>query len=108
MLTWNCRYTASLALQRSISNHEESHSTSANELRLTYRIDTSPSSHHSIVIGLIFTPDTQRKLAAANVEGLAELGVEPGDVIDAHVQVNDVHGLVAAILARARAAANNV
>jgi ribosomal protein L11 len=34
--------------------------------------------------------------------GLGQLGVDVGDVIDAHIQVNDVHGVVAAILGRAR------
>lgn len=99
------RYTASLALHRSITNLENSHSVSENELQLTYKIDMpSPSPPHHIVIALIFAPDT-RKLAAAQVSGLDELGVEAGDVIDAHVQVDDPHGLIAALLARARAAA---
>ncbi|KJA21425.1 hypothetical protein HYPSUDRAFT_55513 [Hypholoma sublateritium FD-334 SS-4] len=98
-------YTASLALHRSISNLADSHSVSENELQLTYKIDMpSPSRPHHVVIALIFAPDT-RKLAAAQVSGLDELGVEAGDVIDAHVQVDDPHGLIAALLARARAAA---
>jgi len=101
-------FTASLALQRSISNLEDSHSESENELRLTYKLDppsgTDSSSHH-ITISLIFAPDT-RRLAGAQITGFEELGLEPGDMVDAHVQVNDVHGLVAAILARARAAMN--
>ncbi|KAF8961766.1 hypothetical protein BDZ97DRAFT_1827956 [Flammula alnicola] len=81
-------YTASLALHRSISNLEESHSASENELRLVYKIDMPPpSSPHRITIALIFAPDT-RKLAAVQASGLDELGVEVGDVIDAHVQVN--------------------
>ncbi|PPR01964.1 hypothetical protein CVT26_008746 [Gymnopilus dilepis] len=100
------RFTASLSLQRSICNLEDSHAESENELRLTYKIDMpSPSPPHRITIALIFAPDT-RRLAAAQVSGLDELGIEPGDVVDAHVQVNDVHGLVAAILARARTAAS--
>ncbi|KAF8903897.1 hypothetical protein CPB84DRAFT_1835780 [Gymnopilus junonius] len=99
-------FTASLSLQRSICNLEDSHAESENELRLTYKIDMpSPSPSHRIMITLIFAPDT-RRLAAAEVSGLDELGVEPGDVVDAHVQVNDVHGLVAAVLARARTAAS--
>ncbi|KDR80407.1 hypothetical protein GALMADRAFT_1196651 [Galerina marginata CBS 339.88] len=97
-------FTASLALQRSICNLDDSHSESENELRLTYKLDMPPPSlPHHVTIILIFAPDT-RRLAAAQISGLDELGIEAGDVVDAHVQVNDVHGLVAAILARARAA----
>jgi len=65
-----------------------------------------PSPSHRIIISLVFASDT-RKLAAAQASGLDELGVDTGDVIDAHVQVDDAHGLVAAILARARAAASS-
>lgn len=86
-----------MTIHRSIHNLHESHSASENELRLKYKIEPS----HRITITLIFAPDT-RQLAAATVDGLEELGVETGDVVDAHVQINDVHGLVAAILARAR------
>jgi len=64
-----------------------------------------PSPPHHITVALIFASDT-RKLAAAQVSGLEELGVEAGDVVDAHVEVDDAHGLVAAILARARGAAS--
>ncbi|PPQ86682.1 hypothetical protein CVT25_006757 [Psilocybe cyanescens] len=95
-------FSASLALQRSISNLEDSHSETENELRLTYRLESSPP--RRITITLIFEADT-KKLAAAEITGLDELGLEVEDLVDAHVQVNDVHGLVAAILADARAAA---
>jgi hypothetical protein len=87
-----------MTLHRSMHNVHEAHAASENELRLTYNIDSS----HQITITLIFAPDT-RNLAAVQTLGLDELGVEVGDMIDAHVQVNDVHGLIAAILARARA-----
>ncbi|KAF8191756.1 hypothetical protein BJ912DRAFT_963498 [Pholiota molesta] len=97
-------YSASLALHRSINNLEESHSVSENELQLTYKIDMPPPSPpHRVTIALIFAPDT-RKLAAVQTAGLDDLGVEADDVVDAHVQVDDPHGLVAALLARARAA----
>ncbi|KAJ3508285.1 hypothetical protein NLJ89_g5843 [Agrocybe chaxingu] len=100
-------YTASLTLQRSICNLEDSSSESENELRLTYKVDQPPpASPHRVVISLIFAPDT-RRLADAQVSGLEELGVDLGDLIDAHIQVNDVHGLVAAVLARARAAVSS-
>lgn len=99
-----CRFSGSLALHRSISSLEDSHSESENELRLTYKLDMPPPTpSHRIIITLIFEPDTKR-LATAEMTGLEELGVDVGDVVDAHVQVNDVHGLVAAILASARAA----
>lgn len=102
-LTILSRYTASLALHSSISNLEESHSASENELRLTYKLDSPSHSHpHRIVISLIFAPDT-RRLADAQVSGLEDLGVEIGDLIDSHVQVDDVHGFVASVLMRARA-----
>ena len=79
----------------------ESHVASENEFRLTYRIDSRESTSHRITIILIFTPDT-RKLAAVQTIGLEELGIDVGDVIDAHIQVDDARGVVAAILARAR------
>jgi len=104
ILTTDLRYNASLTLQRSLNNLEESHSASENELRLTYKLDSpSPSPPHRITITLIFAPDT-RRLADAQVSGLDELGVNVGDLIDAQVQVDDVHGLVAAVIARSRAA----
>jgi hypothetical protein len=74
---------------------------------LTYKIDTPiPSRPHQIVIRFIFAPDT-RHLADAEVMGLEELGLEIGDLIDSHVQVGDVHGFVAAVLMRARAAVDS-
>ncbi|KAF5375714.1 hypothetical protein D9615_009347 [Tricholomella constricta] len=91
-------YTASMNLHRSMNDLHESYMASENELRLTYNID---SPRHRITIALIFAPDT-RQLAVVQTSGLEELGVEVGDLIDAHVQVNDVQGVVAAILARAR------
>lgn len=48
---------------------------------------------------MLFVPNT-RRLADAHIEGLR---TEVGDIVDAHVQANDVPGLIAAILARARA-----
>lgn len=90
-----------MALHKTMQNVVEAHSASENELRLTYNVD-SPHSQHQITITLIFAPDT-RNLAAVQTLGTEELGIDVGDVIDAHVQVNDVHGLVAAVLARARA-----
>ncbi|KAG6830797.1 hypothetical protein H0H92_014646 [Tricholoma furcatifolium] len=98
-------YTASTKLHRSMAGLLDIHAASENELRLTYAVDTpydGPAERVTVTITLIFVPDT-RQLAAVQTRGLKELGVEVGDLIDAHVQVNDVHGLVAAILCRARA-----
>lgn len=98
-------YTASLTLHRSISGLEESETISDHELHLTYKVD-GPTASHYIIIELLFYQDSQRRLEAAEVEGLTELGVDGREVIAAHVASNDVHGLVAAVLGLARAAAN--
>lgn len=50
---------------------------------------------------LIFEPDT-RRLTAVQTLGLDELGIDVKEIVEVHLQVNDVHGVVAAILARAR------
>lgn len=100
------RFTASLALHGSITNLEESHRASENELQLTYRIDTPLLQPHRIGFRLIFMPGT-RRLAEAQVTGLDKLGVEIGDLVDSHVQVGSVHGFVAAVLMRVRAAVNS-
>ena len=78
---------------------------SENELRLTYIIDapTRPSPI-PVVIGLLFKTDS-RKLFDVQPSGLEPLDIDLGDVIDAHLQSNDAPGCVAAILAKARAAA---
>ena len=98
------RFTASLALHCSVHNLLTSHSASENELRLAYQIDSPSSEPHEITITLIFAPNT-RQLAAVQAFELEEMGIDLGDVVDSHVQVNDVHGVVGAILARARAGA---
>ena len=75
---------------------------SQNEIQLQYRIDNPHVQGALVTITLIFLPDS-RQLAAANVVGLEELGVDPGDAIDAHIQMNNVQGLISAVLLRARA-----
>lgn len=79
----------------------ESHSASDNELRLTYNIENGQAKRHRITIMLIFEPDT-RRLTAVQTLGLDELGIDVKEIVEVHLQVNDVHGVVAAILARAR------
>lgn len=49
---------------------------------------------------MVFIPNT-RKLAEAQVDGIDDIDV--AEVVDSHVLMNDVPGLVAAVLARARA-----
>ncbi|THV05532.1 hypothetical protein K435DRAFT_816281 [Dendrothele bispora CBS 962.96] len=93
--------TASLAFHRSMQDLEEMNSVSDNELRLKYRIEDNRGYSHFIVITLIFVPDT-RQLASVDVHGVQEIGVDLGDVIDAHIETNNVRGLLSAILARAR------
>ncbi|CCL98606.1 uncharacterized protein FIBRA_00608 [Fibroporia radiculosa] len=93
--------TASLALHRALYSLQSFHSASENELRLTYLVPKSPSPSvqpMQIRIILLFVPNT-RQLADAQIEGLAD---DCGDVVGAHVQANDVPGLIAAVLARAR------
>lgn len=102
LMVW-CRYTSSLALHRSLLSLTSSHSASENELRLTYAL--SPPEDREITLTLIFLPNT-RQLAAANVDGLPP-GTDVAELVDTHVQRNDVPGLVAAIVARGRAASDH-
>lgn len=105
-MVW-CRYTSSLALHRSLLSLTSSHSASENELRLTYALSppdalSPPPADREITLTLIFLPNT-RQLAAANVDGLPP-GTDVAELVDTLVQRNDVPGLVAAIVARGRAA----
>lgn len=52
-----------------------------------------------VKIVLLFVPNT-RQLADAQIEGLSQ---DVGDVVGARVQMNDVPGLISAVLARAKA-----
>ncbi|KZT64376.1 hypothetical protein DAEQUDRAFT_732683 [Daedalea quercina L-15889] len=95
-------FTALLALHRSLHLLESFDSVSENELHLSYSIipTSGPNTkRRSIRIVLLFVPNT-RQLADAHIEGLRE---DVGDIVGAHVQANDVPGLLAAILSRARA-----
>ncbi|KAH9926876.1 uncharacterized protein B0H18DRAFT_876042 [Fomitopsis serialis] len=99
---WYAAFTASLALHRSLHSLESFRSVSENELHLAYSI--TPTSgpdtrRRPIRIVLLFVPNT-RQLADAQIEGLKE---DVGDIVGAHVQANDVPGLLAAVLSRARA-----
>ncbi|KAK7061227.1 hypothetical protein R3P38DRAFT_2828283 [Favolaschia claudopus] len=89
---------ASLALHKSTLGISDSHFVSENELKLTYMVRRRP-----ISITLIFEPNT-RQLATASVVGLDELGVDVSELLDSHIHTDDAHGLIAAVLAAARAA----
>jgi len=91
-------YTASFALHQSLLELETLRTEAENELQLTYII-SSGSQSQRLKITLLFVPNT-RQLGDVEV---SEMGIDVGDLIDAHVQSNDVPGLVVAILARARA-----
>ncbi|KAJ7174265.1 hypothetical protein C8R46DRAFT_1174704 [Mycena filopes] len=92
------QHMASLALHKSVLNIHDSESVSENERRLTYTVR-----RRQITITLIFQPNT-KQLATASVDGLDELGIDVAELLDSHIHTNDAHGLVAAILAMARAA----
>ncbi|KIJ61550.1 hypothetical protein HYDPIDRAFT_31158 [Hydnomerulius pinastri MD-312] len=98
-------FLASLAIHRSLLSLKSSHAESENELRLTYSIDSaslsSPSAPKELLLTLLFIPNT-RQLASANVT-FGGVDLDLGDVVDAHVQANDISGLVWAVLARVRA-----
>lgn len=74
-------------------------SPSENELCLTYDIPVRGAATRRVTITLLFLPNT-RRLADARMEGTQ---VEAGDVVEAHIQSNDVPGLIGALLARAGA-----
>ncbi|KAJ7711266.1 hypothetical protein B0H16DRAFT_1437894 [Mycena metata] len=92
------QHMASLALHKSALFLHDSQSVSENERRLTYTVR-----RRQITITLIFQPNT-KQLATASVEGLDELGVDVSEILDSYIHTNDAHGLVAAVVAVARAA----
>ncbi|KAJ7101624.1 hypothetical protein C8R43DRAFT_907234 [Mycena crocata] len=91
-------HMASLALHRSLLNIHDSESVSENETRLTYKVG-----QRKISITLIFEPNT-KQLAAARVAGLEDLDVDVEEIMDCHIHNKDARGLLAAVLATARAA----
>ncbi|KAJ7367735.1 hypothetical protein DFH08DRAFT_928149 [Mycena albidolilacea] len=89
---------ASLAFHKSALSIHDSQLVSENELRLTYIVR-----RRQISITLIFQPNT-KQLATASVSGLDELGIDVSELLDSHIHTDDAHGLIAAVLAIARAA----
>ncbi|KAI0790710.1 hypothetical protein C8Q75DRAFT_732828 [Abortiporus biennis] len=100
-------FTASLELHKSLFSLKSFASPSENELHLTYALSspstarTSSNHTYPFIIILLFIPNT-RQLADAQIEGDILDGDEVAELIGAHVQSNDVAGLIAALLARAR------
>ncbi|KAI0761106.1 hypothetical protein BC629DRAFT_1546313 [Irpex lacteus] len=96
-------YSASLTLSKSLHFLKSYTSPSENELHLSYAIPSSTGGRaaHDISITLLFLPNT-RQLADARIAGLPS-NSDMSDVIGARIQSNDVPGLIAAVLARARA-----
>jgi len=76
---------------------------SQNELHLTYNLSHAiqPVKEDLLTIKLVFLPDT-RQLATVDLSGPAVEGGDFRELIDTYLQSNDVHGLISAILARAR------
>ncbi|EMD39151.1 hypothetical protein CERSUDRAFT_134024 [Gelatoporia subvermispora B] len=95
-------FTASLALNRRLAALDSYHQASENELHLSYTVRRPAHSGRTIrrvLIKLLFVPNT-RRLADAQIDGLEQ---DLGDLVGAHVQGNDVPGLITAVLMRARA-----
>ena len=81
---------------------ESFRSPAENELHLVYALKSSgsaPSVTRQISIILLFVPNT-RQLADAQVTGMPP-DQDMNDVVGAHVQANNVSGLIAAVLGRA-------
>lgn len=100
-LTYLHRLTGSLMIHRSMQGLEAMEAISENELRLQYGVEDKHGRSRSISITLIFVPNS-RKLAAANVQGMEEIVIDFGDIIEAHLQMNNIRGMLVAILARTR------
>ncbi|KXN84640.1 hypothetical protein AN958_12240 [Leucoagaricus sp. SymC.cos] len=87
-------FTASLSLHRSMQDLHESICVSQNELHLTYKLTPS----HFLTMKLVFLPGT-RQIATVDISGADG---DFGELVDSYLQTNDVHGLIGAVLARAR------
>ncbi|KZT10142.1 uncharacterized protein LAESUDRAFT_735107 [Laetiporus sulphureus 93-53] len=95
-------FNSSLKLHRSLHSLESYRSASENELHLTYSItptNAPGAAPRKVRFILLFVPNTWQ-LADVQIEGLAG---DAGDVVAAHIQSNDVPGLIASVLSRARA-----
>ena len=97
------RYTAAIALHKSILGLETFHLESENELQLVYRTSPAPEPRE-LTVKLLFVPNT-RQLADAEVTGIDE---DLSFLVDLHVRSNDAPGLLVAVLARARECGNSI
>lgn len=100
------RYSASLALHRSLFSLHESKLLAENELALTYNIDRAEGSQRPpclVTLTLLFHPNT-RRLADASISSPDPVvsQMDFADLVGSHVQSNDVLGLVRGIMARIR------
>ena len=98
------RFIASLAFHRTMQGLSSSSCPSQNELHLTYRLLPAAKEEEEenlLTIKLVFLPDT-RQLATVDLSGPAVEGGDFRELVDGYLQSDDVHGLVSAVLARAR------
>ncbi|KIK61705.1 hypothetical protein GYMLUDRAFT_73216 [Collybiopsis luxurians FD-317 M1] len=93
--------TNSLQLHRSLQGLEDFEAASENELRLRYRVEDIHGRIRPVSITLLFVPNS-RQLATVNVQGLEQSEINITDIIDTHVEMNNVRGVVATILAHVR------
>ncbi|KIP06335.1 hypothetical protein PHLGIDRAFT_107068 [Phlebiopsis gigantea 11061_1 CR5-6] len=95
-------FTAALVAHKYIHGLVSFTSPSENELHLLYDVQstTGPARRYRISMVLLFVPNT-RQLGDVQIAGLPS-GSDMSDIIGAHIQANDVPGLVAAVLQRAR------
>ncbi|KAI9569935.1 hypothetical protein HD554DRAFT_472797 [Boletus coccyginus] len=102
-------FVSSLSIHRAWFSLKSTHVESENELQLTYSTIPPPGSvspePNNLVLTLLFIPNT-RQLVSADVT-LGGVELELGDVVDAHVQANDISGLVSAVLVHAHAQSPN-
>ncbi|KAE9399547.1 hypothetical protein BT96DRAFT_957222 [Gymnopus androsaceus JB14] len=93
--------SGSLILHRSMHGLDDIQPVSDNELRLHYRVENLHGHSRPVAITLLFLPNT-RQLVTVDVQGLEDLGMDLSDIIDSHLRMNDVPGVVVAILGQAR------
>ena len=91
------RYSAAVALHKSLLSLDKFETPSDNELRLTYSLPKA----RKATIALLFMPNT-RQIAEAHVID-SDVEVDIQELVGVYSACNDVPGLVRAILARLRA-----
>ena len=96
------RFTAALVAHKSIHGLVSFTSPSENELHLAYDVRSASdrARRYRVSIVLLFVPNT-RQLGDVHITGIPS-GNDMSDTIGAHIQANDVPGLIAAVLQKAR------